>query len=176
MDSPMDKISEPHDVSAQSRREPGGRLAPTLGSRLSHRCASTPGPVPGHGHRHGGHDGTGSYRGCMASPAAADQPTSGTPAPRADPVVIRACLSPRLVAEFDAEWESVLEQAKTSKDLAGVHKLLQKWRHLAYAELRDPGSYFRLLAKAEQIMQTGENPTAGSFEDMQALIRERLGR
>ncbi len=112
----------------------------------------------------------------MASPAAADPPARATAAPKADPVAIRACLSPRLVAEFDAEWESVLEQAKASKDLAGVHKLLQKWRHLANAELRDPGSYFRLLAKAEQIMRTGENPTAGSFEDMQALIRERLGR
>lgn len=111
----------------------------------------------------------------MASPAA--HVPAGDPAPpRADPVAIRACLSPRLVAEFDAEWDSALEQAKTSKDLAGVHKLLQKWRHLAYAELHDPGSYFRLLAKAEQIMRTGENPTAGSFEEMQALIRERLGQ
>jgi hypothetical protein len=54
--------------------------------------------------------------------------------------------------------------------------VLQKWRHLAYAELGDPGSYFRLLAKAEPIMRTGENPTAGSYEDRQALIRERLGR
>lgn len=96
--------------------------------------------------------------------------------PAADPVAIRACLSPRLVAEFDAEWERTLEQAKASKDLVGVHKLLNKWRHVAYGEMRDPGSYFRVLAKAEQIMQTGENPTAGSFEDMQALIRERLGR
>lgn len=57
-----------------------------------------------------------------------------------------------------------------------MHKLLQKWRHVAYAELRDPGSYVRLQAKAEQIIRTGENPTAGSYEDMQALIRERLGR
>ncbi len=111
----------------------------------------------------------------MTSSAAPIPDADPTP-PEADPVAIRACLSPRLVGEFDAEWESVLEKAKASKDLAGVHKLLHKWRHLAYAEIRDPGSYFRLLAKAEQIMRTGENPTAGSFEDMQALIRERLGR
>jgi Family of unknown function (DUF6247) len=111
----------------------------------------------------------------MASPAK-HLPAGDPIPPEADPVAIRACLSPRLVAEFDAEWESVLEQAKTSKDLAGVRQLLTKWRHLAYAELHDPGSYYRVLAKAEQIMRTGENPTAGSFEDMQALIRERLGR
>ncbi len=117
----------------------------------------------------------GGYGVLMASPSA-PLPTANPVPPEADPVAIRACLSPRLVAEFDAEWDIVLEQAKTSKDLAGVHKLLQKWRHLAYGELCDPGSYFRLLAKAEQIMRSGENPTAGSFEDMQALIRERLGR
>ncbi|MDN5915213.1 MAG: DUF6247 family protein [Pseudonocardia sp.] len=70
----------------------------------------------------------------------------------------------------------MLEQAKTSHDLAGVHQVLAKWRHVAYAELRDPGSYFRLQAEAEQILRTGENPTAGSFDDMQALIRDRPAR
>ena len=111
----------------------------------------------------------------MASPSA-PLPAANPAAPEAEPAAIRTCLSPRLVAEFDAEWDIALERAKASKDLAGVHSLLQKWRHLAYSELRDPGSYSRLLAKAEQIMSTGENPTAGSFEDMQALTRERLGR
>lgn len=110
----------------------------------------------------------------MASPSASSLPAD--PAPPADPIAIRACLPPRLVAKFDADWDVVLEQAKVSKDLAGVHSLLHNWRHLAYAELRDPGCYFRLQAKAEQIMCTGENPSAGSFEDMQALIRERLRR
>lgn len=115
------------------------------------------------------------YRVGMASPAASS-PGSKPDAPTADPVAIRACLPPRLVAEFDAEWDNALEKAKASKDLAGVHALLHKWRHLAYAEMRDPGSYGRLLAKAAQILHTGENPTAGSLVDMQALIRERLGR
>lgn len=91
-------------------------------------------------------------------------------------MAIRACLSPQLVAEFDAEWDSALEKAKASKDLAGVHSLLHKWRHLTYPEMTHPGSYSRLLGKAEQILRTGENSTAGSFQDMQAFIRERLGR
>jgi len=81
-----------------------------------------------------------------------------------------------LIAEFDVDWDIALEQAKTSKDLAGVHTLLHKWRHIAYTELVDPGSYSRLHAKAEQILRTGENPTAGSYEAMHALIRERLGQ
>jgi hypothetical protein len=42
--------------------------------------------------------------------------------------------------------------------------------------MRDPGSYYRMLGKAEQIMRTGRNPDAVPFEDMQALIRQRLIR
>jgi hypothetical protein len=105
----------------------------------------------------------------MASPV--------TPVPdpaSSDPQAIRACLT--LAAEFDSEWEIVLERAKQSKDLAGVQDLLSKWRHTAYLEMRDPGSYYLMLAKAEQITRTGHNPNAVSFEDMQALLRQRLGR
>ena len=107
--------------------------------------------------------------------------TAPVPAPApgplpSDPQAIRACLPPALAAEFDSEWEIVLERAKQSKDLAEVHDLLNKWRHTAYMETRDPGSYYRILAKAEQIMRTGHNPDAVSIEDMQALIGQRLGR
>lgn len=102
--------------------------------------------------------------------------TGGQAAPDADPVAIRRCLSPHLVAEFDHEWELVLDLAKQTKDLDAVQDFLVKWRHLAYAEMREPGSYFRLLGLAEQIMCTGKNPTARSADEMQKLIRERLAR
>lgn len=111
----------------------------------------------------------------MASPAAPSSAPAPAPPPP-DPQAVRACLTPALAAEFDSEWEIVLERAKQSKDLAGVHDLLNKWRHTAYMEMRDPGSHYRMLAKAEQIIRTGHNPDATSFEDMQALIRQRLGR
>ncbi|MGH3934593.1 MAG: DUF6247 family protein [Pseudonocardiaceae bacterium] len=111
----------------------------------------------------------------MASPAAPlPDPAPAPPPP--DPQAIRGCLTSALAAEFDSEWEIVLEHAKQSKDLAGVHDLLTKWRHTAYLEMRDPGAYYRMLAKAEQIMRTGRNPDAVSFEDMQALLRQRLSR
>ncbi|PZS39739.1 MAG: hypothetical protein DLM62_06640 [Pseudonocardiales bacterium] len=92
--------------------------------------------------------------------------------PAAKPVAIRACLTPDVVAEFDREWEIVLERAKQTKDLAGVHDLLNKWRHLAYAELKEPGSYFRLRATAAHTLAIGKAPP-GSVpgEDMKALIR-----
>ncbi len=111
----------------------------------------------------------------MASPAA-PLPDGDPVPPATEPVAIRACLTPDVAAEFDREWEIVLERAKQTKDLAGVHDLLNKWRHTAYMEMRDPGSHYRMLAKAEQIMRTGRNPDAVPFEDMQALIRQRLGR
>lgn len=110
----------------------------------------------------------------MASPAAPLPGGSPVPPP-ADPVAIRACLTADIVAEFDAEWEIVLERAKQAKDLAPVHALLGKWRHIAYGELTDPGSYYRLLTKAEHILATGETPPGSvSGEEMKALIRQRL--
>ena len=61
----------------------------------------------------------------MASPSA-PLPAVNPGPPDADPVAIRACLSQRLVVEFDAAWDVALEQAKASKNLAGVHKLLHQ--------------------------------------------------
>jgi hypothetical protein len=109
----------------------------------------------------------------MASPAS---PLPNPAPPPPDPQAIRGCLTSALAAEFDSEWDTVLERAKQSKDLAGVHDLLSKWQHTAYMEMRDPGAYYRILAKAEQITRTGRNPDAASFEDMLALVRQRLGR
>ena len=100
--------------------------------------------------------------------------TAAVRAPEADPVAIRACLTPDVAAVFDAEWEFVLEAAKQSKDLAGVRDLLAKWRHFAYRELREPGAYFRVLAAAEA-QRTGRAP-AGSVSgaEMRARIEARL--
>lgn len=113
------------------------------------------------------------YRVDMASPAGSLPDPAPSPL---DPQAIRACLSPALAAEFDREWDFVLERARRSQELAGVHDLLAKWRHIAHLELRDPGSYSRLLAKADLIARTGRNPDATSFEDMQASIQRRLGQ
>jgi hypothetical protein len=110
----------------------------------------------------------------VASPAAVSPEGSEPVAPSADPVAIRACLTPSLVADFDHEWEIVLDRAKQTKDLAEVHDLLVKWRHIAYAEMKDPGSHFRLLAKAELIERTGQHPDAVPIEEVRALIRRRL--
>lgn len=105
-------------------------------------------------------------------------PPSGTPVPPpADPQAIRACLTPRVAAEFDAEWDIVLERAKQAKDLAPIRALLDKWRLFAYSEMTDPGSYFRLLAVAEHTLSTGKAPAGStSGEAIKARIRGRAGR
>lgn len=90
-------------------------------------------------------------------------------------MAIRACLTPAVAAVFDAEWERVLDEAKQSKDIAGIHDLLRSWRLLAYDELIEPGSYFRVLAKAARIQATGR-PAPGSVsgQEIRARIATRL--
>ena len=102
-------------------------------------------------------------------------PAASLRAPEADPVAIRACLTPDVAAVFDAEWEFVLEAAKQSKDLAGVRELLAKWRVFAQQELREPGAYFRVLAAAADAQRTGRAPSGSvSGAEMRARIEARL--
>ncbi len=49
----------------------------------------------------------------MASPAAA-LPSDHEPVPPPEPQAVRACLTPDVAAEFDAEWEVVLDKATAS--------------------------------------------------------------
>jgi hypothetical protein len=77
-------------------------------------------------------------------------------------------------AEFDREREIVLDRVKQSKDLADLHELLNKWRHTAYLEMREPGSYHRMLGKAEQIIRTCGNPDAVPFEETQVICQRRV--
>jgi len=111
----------------------------------------------------------------MASPAAAPSPHGGPGAPAADPEAIRACLPSSLLAEFDREWEIVLDRAKLCKSIAGVHDMLHKWRHVAFGEMRNPGTYDRLLATVERVTRTGRAPAgAVSGDEIRALITDRL--
>jgi len=113
------------------------------------------------------------YRVGMAAPMPDSTPVPPDPTPES----IRASLSPSLRAEFDREWEIVLDEAKRDKTLDPVYDILSKWRHTAYMELRDPGSYYRLLAQCEQILRTRKAPEGSiSGDEMKALLSKRLGR
>ncbi len=71
----------------------------------------------------------------------------------------------------------MLDLAERDQDLEPVHDLLAKWRHFAYAELKDPGTYFRVLATAAHTLATGQAPVGSvSGKEITELIRRRLGR
>ncbi|NNH75280.1 hypothetical protein HLB23_36430 [Nocardia uniformis] len=108
----------------------------------------------------------------MAAPAEHPAP-SGPAVPPTDPAALRASLTPSLRAVFDREWGLVMDQAKDARSLTGVHKFLTQWRYIAADEARDPGAYFRVLAKAAEIEASGGNPAGRSMEDVLALIEQR---
>lgn len=98
--------------------------------------------------------------------------------PPLDPVAIRACLTSLVAAEFDREWGSVLDDARRAGNLEPVTEFLQRWRHVAYAELKEPGCYFRVLATASQrlVNPTVTPPGSASADAVRTLIRKRLGQ
>ena len=113
----------------------------------------------------------------MASPAPhpSEFGRSDAHPPAADPDTVRARLGQDLVDVFDRQWEQVLEEAKRTKSLTGVHDLITHWRHIAFQEMRAPGTYHRLMARADAIGATGR-PTPGSVAgaDVRAAISARL--
>ncbi|MFB7718840.1 DUF6247 family protein [Nocardia sp. NPDC056100] len=90
--------------------------------------------------------------------------------PVAEAEAVRALLTPTLVAEFDREWDLVCEQV----DLHAVTDLLNKWQHIAVMESRSPGSWFEVLAKAEQILRAGGRAETVTIEEHRAAIARRL--
>jgi hypothetical protein len=70
----------------------------------------------------------------------------------------------------------VLDEAAASGSLVGMRDILVRWRIIAYAEQRDQGQYFRVLAAAARTQATGQAPPGSvSGEEILALINKRLG-
>lgn len=91
------------------------------------------------------------------------------------PAAIRRQLSPGLAAIFDSEWAIVLEAAKQTQGLEGIHDLLLKWRHTVAAEAAEPGWYFRVQEHAARILERGApDPDCISGDEVRALIAARL--
>lgn len=95
----------------------------------------------------------------------------------ASPKEIRAALIPEEQVQFDISWRTAMTEATEAQDLSGVFSSLATWR--VHAEItQDLGheGYRQWLARAERIARTGELPPGTvPLEDIQALIRERLG-
>lgn len=94
--------------------------------------------------------------------------------PAAEPRALRSALTPELRAVFDREWDLVLDQAKQSHSLEDIHALLNKWQHTAVMEIREPGSYQRVLDKAAKIQADGGRTTGVSIDEIRAAMLHRL--
>lgn len=115
--------------------------------------------------------------GIVTSSAAVPEPRPRVP--DADPAAIRAVLPPEVAAEFDRNWDAMMDQAKQSQDITLIHSFLARWRIMAAAENADPGSYFRLIEKTNDAvarMERGELPVSArvSADEVLARITARL--
>jgi hypothetical protein len=111
--------------------------------------------------------------------SSAAQPDPQHRVPAADPAAIRACLPTAVAAEFDRNWEAVMDRAKAEQDLTLVHDFLARWRIMAHAEMTDAGSYFRLMEQADRAVEDARVGRASGGErvpgaQIKAMISARL--
>lgn len=96
----------------------------------------------------------------------------------ASPWEIRAALIPEEQPDFDRQWRKALTEAADSLDLADVFRVLDSWRRRATITAHlGHHSYRNMLARAEEILRTGEPPTDSvPLSKIKELIAERLAR
>lgn len=79
-------------------------------------------------------------------------------------------------AVFDEQWRAAMLTAIETLDLADVHAVLDAWRPVAWlTSARGAAGYRRILARAEQVLRTGERPPGTvSLEATRLAIAEQL--
>ncbi|GAA5171385.1 hypothetical protein GCM10023321_69870 [Pseudonocardia eucalypti] len=97
--------------------------------------------------------------------------------PDATPAAIRAALIDEERAEFDQAYRDALAEAARTLDLTRLLDVLRNYHRIAWlTQSQGPEAHRRMLDKATQIMRTGQNPDAVPNEQVEALIRKRLGQ
>jgi len=129
-------------------------------------CRASP---PGGSFRSLGHPGWPGYD--VAVTLSSARPDPQPRVPDADPAAIRACLPPDVAAEFDSNWNAMMDRAKVEQDLTLLHDFLARWRIMAQAEMADPGSYFRLIEKSNRAL---EDARAGRVPEGERLTSEQI--
>jgi hypothetical protein len=81
----------------------------------------------------------------QAGPAGTVEPPGRTPA------AVRAELPEALRAQFDAEYQQALEEAKASYQLDRVHEIVRAWWQLAWAR-RSP-AHEQALATGQRLLR-----------------------
>jgi hypothetical protein len=102
---------------------------------------------------------------------------AGQPFGEISPARIRAGLVPEEQSQFDESWRVACLAAAEIVALAGMLSTLEIYAsHALIVEHGGRDGYRELLARAEERLRTGAEPTGGmSGEEMLALIQERLG-
>ncbi|HEX3782147.1 MAG TPA: DUF6247 family protein [Pseudonocardiaceae bacterium] len=93
------------------------------------------------------------------------------------PAEIRAGLIPEEQEQFDRAWQVACQIAAETLDLTKMQTTLETYRrHALLVARRGPDGYRRILARAEETLRTGAEPSGGmTHEQMRAMIQERLG-
>lgn len=92
------------------------------------------------------------------------------------PAEIWAGLVPEEQPQFDEHWRAACLEAVETLELAGILELLRIYRgHAMIVKHDGPDGYRELMARAEERLRTGAEPTGGmSGEQMKAMIAGRL--
>lgn len=84
---------------------------------------------------------------------------------------------PEETADFDRDYQRARKIAAETLSLDELQQTLEHWHRIARMTQADPAAHRRMLLRAEQTLRTGVLPTDSvSAEDVQALLRERLGQ
>lgn len=112
---------------------------------------------------------------------AAPNPFQVSPVPALPPDTTPAAIRDALIdderAEFEQAYQEAMAEATRTLDLTRVLDILRDYHRVAWLT-RQQGveAHRRMLEKASTIVRTGHNPDAVANEQVQALIRQRLGR
>lgn len=110
----------------------------------------------------------------MASPVGAPIPASSLPPQGASPRAIRDSLTiSEDRAEFDREYKRALVTAAETRELAGLHAMLEQWRRRGWVT-HDLEAYQRMMDRVDRLRR-GEDVSSVPVEEVRAVIRERLG-
>ena len=94
-----------------------------------------------------------------AAAAYPDPEPARRPFADASPAEVYAALIPEEAAEFMRQWKAALDVAAETYDLTEVFEMLNHWRLTAWmTTTHGPESHRRMLAKADNILRTGELP------------------
>jgi hypothetical protein len=100
-----------------------------------------------------------------------DEPRGGHPLqPGAAPRDIRAHLLAEDRAEFDADYQQAVDEAKSSLDLTGLFKTLEHWRRRALLQ-SDPADFRRVVRRAAELITGQEVPD----DEPLSVTRARVG-